>query len=523
MRWIGPVWMSLVALGAGCEPGKVSPRCAPDEVVACPCEDGTVGQRTCRPDGTWSPCSCAQDGGSGSDVGPGRDGSAPCDGVTCSGHGTCRVSGGQAECVCDPGYHAQGLECVADADPCDGVTCSGHGTCRVSGGQAECVCDPGYHAQGLACVEDGGTCPPALADRVTVTTLDVSPDQVNTSAGGYFSPLTPPILAPLPAGAKVAWGDTSGLVHVTPLDDQNRRAGPDVTIPANELRGLAAHQSGYAVLVQRGEDEMAFVGFNSADQQVFDVTIVGNTDHDQTWAKWIRRDWSHYGRVAYHAGTYATYFGHVMNWGADGVHQGDLRYFYDLSGNQTQVGWDWGCSHSLDVRIAHDGSRFGPVCLSDCFPQKAIMYNHQQAVIHDEPSGDCSGYSEAELGGLVALGGSLYLTFVSPEGRASRDVALVGVTNGQVGTVHWLTDTPNQEGNAHLAVYGSNLLVAWQAGSSLEFAVVDTSGNFLVGPETVSGVAFDQQTDFVNYANGDVGWAFAAGSTLSIVRLTYCE
>jgi beta-glucanase (GH16 family) len=40
------------------------------------------------------------------------------------------------------------------ADPCTGQTCSGHGTCSVSGGQASCACSGGYHAVGLTCVAD---------------------------------------------------------------------------------------------------------------------------------------------------------------------------------------------------------------------------------------------------------------------------------------------------------------------------------------------------------------------------------
>ena len=38
-------------------------------------------------------------------------------------------------------------------DPCDGVTCSFHGTCVVEGGTARCDCAPGFEEEGLACVE----------------------------------------------------------------------------------------------------------------------------------------------------------------------------------------------------------------------------------------------------------------------------------------------------------------------------------------------------------------------------------
>jgi len=46
---------------------------------------------------------------------------------------------------------------VRDGDPCEGQTCSGHGTCAVIGGAPLCVCDEGYHGEGdTKCVPDEG-------------------------------------------------------------------------------------------------------------------------------------------------------------------------------------------------------------------------------------------------------------------------------------------------------------------------------------------------------------------------------
>jgi hypothetical protein len=44
---------------------------------------------------------------------------SPCDGVTCSHHGTCFTDGRTAECRCEVGYHASGLECAADMPGAD--------------------------------------------------------------------------------------------------------------------------------------------------------------------------------------------------------------------------------------------------------------------------------------------------------------------------------------------------------------------------------------------------------------------
>ncbi len=282
------------------------------------------------------------------------------------------------------------------ADAADGA--AGDGADVVDAGDHS---DPGPGDDGSIPSDEGGgpadpgPCPATLAGRLSSVTLSVAPDQVNTAAGGYFSACTPPILAPRQGGAWLAWQDTGGRVHVTPLDTADGRAGSDVTVEGNELRGLAAHTGGFAVMVQRGADQMAVVGFDSGGNKTFDTMIIGNNNHDQQGDKWVKREWGDNGRLAFFGDRYAVYFGHTMNWGAQGEHQGDLLWFYDLSGNRSGGSWDWGCSHSLDVRLGYNGTLLGPVCLSDCYPTKAIWFNHQGAEIHPEPSGNCSGYSDA--------------------------------------------------------------------------------------------------------------------------------
>ncbi|MBW2704211.1 MAG: hypothetical protein JRF33_25605 [Deltaproteobacteria bacterium] len=84
--------------------------------------------------------------------------SAPCEGIVCSNHGSCAVADDQAVCVCNAGYHAQGTDCLADADPCLDVSCSNHGSCAVADELAVCVCNAGYHAEALTCVADVDPC-----------------------------------------------------------------------------------------------------------------------------------------------------------------------------------------------------------------------------------------------------------------------------------------------------------------------------------------------------------------------------
>ncbi len=62
----------------------------------------------------------------------------------------------------------------ADVTLCDGVDCSGHGTCFVIAGSASCDCESGYHAEGLTCVVNSVDCSEAAVLCVDDT---AGPDQ----------------------------------------------------------------------------------------------------------------------------------------------------------------------------------------------------------------------------------------------------------------------------------------------------------------------------------------------------------
>jgi len=62
-------------------------------------------------------------------------------------------------CICLEGYHAAGTACLPNdpGDPCNGITCSGHGACRVESGLPACVCELGYHRHpdsAVTCIPD---------------------------------------------------------------------------------------------------------------------------------------------------------------------------------------------------------------------------------------------------------------------------------------------------------------------------------------------------------------------------------
>lgn len=357
-----------------------------------------------------------------------------------------------------------------------------------------------------------------LADRVMVTAVDVSPDSVSR---GYYRPSA--ILSPLDDGSsKVAWNDGSANAHITPLTAADGRLGPDIVVNGSEVAGFVAHTDGGALLVVRN-DVMALKKVDGSGGVVFDVEFVGNQSHDVIGHKWID-NWSDSGRLAWSGSRYGVYFGHTQLWD-NGRHQGDMLRFVDAGGSVVGGGWGWGCSHSLEVLMAFNATRDGPVCLSDCYPTKGIHFSHRSAQISSEPSGNCGGGSAAQLGGLVPAADGFYLTFTSPEGRARSDVVLVHVSTSSgvsVGSPIYLTDTNGvEEGSAKLARYGDNLLVAWTGGGGTLFGVVTPDGTFIEGPVDI-GQTYDGNNDFINFSNGDVGWVRGAGSQLEIVRLGLC-
>jgi len=86
----------------------------------------------------------------------------PCDGVDCSGHGTCQTVDSEPSCSCDVGYTGEACADCADGhhrdgdgpcvpivdpcapDPCE-VTDCGAGTCTCEDGEPLCTCDENHH------------------------------------------------------------------------------------------------------------------------------------------------------------------------------------------------------------------------------------------------------------------------------------------------------------------------------------------------------------------------------------------
>ena len=168
---------------------------------------------------------------------------SPCDGVTCSGHGTCEDSSGRAVCLCDEGYVPSGtLECVpeekcdidhceswedlvececivksgrcndnsdcrtnekcnmephyceATSGPCAGIDCGGHGKCEENAGYGSgygsgssyqsdgiiCACEEGYKQE-----TDGNGTPTCVNENCSLECGDNSYCDIDGSGNEY--------------------------------------------------------------------------------------------------------------------------------------------------------------------------------------------------------------------------------------------------------------------------------------------------------------------------------------------------
>ena len=365
----------------------------------------------------------------------------------------------------------------------------------------------------------------ALETRLISANIDVSPASVEVGSSGGWSNNRPVDLVGLADGtARIAWSG-AGVVHVTSVSAALQRLGPDVTLAGESVRGFVAHEDGtLALLVVRGTG-MFIVKLRADGSVIFEVAVVNDPPSETQGARWVD-GWGHEGRLLFTGQVYMAYFGHTKHWGSIGKHQGDLLIALDAATGQPTsgpAGWAWGCSHSLDVRLAWDGTTIAPMCLSDCYRAKAVMLNDSD-VLQDEPSGNCGGSSQGELGGLVAMGaGGFGLTFSTREGRTNRDVGFIAIDSQQrKSPVVWLTGGAGDESASHLARYGADrLLASWKEGADSKLAVLSAAGAVVEGPVTAP-VRVADRDDFTRWPSGDVGWAEGAGNALHVTRVRAC-
>ena len=250
-----------------------------------------------------------------------------------------------------------------------------------------------------------------------------------TSAGGVVH------FAQTATGGAVAFRAADG-VHITPLGKDDARAGADVVVAGTGVLGFATAPGEFAVLVPRPPDQLVLVRISEAGAVLKETTLIAGGDHATVGVEWFG-EFAVTGRLVRIPGGYAAYSAVHRRWPDLIGHQGDqLRRVMDTG--SVDADWTWGCSHSGDQRLFFGAAGLAPICQSDCYPVKGLLFNHNASIISAEPAGNCAGGYGGELGGVAAADGGFWFDYASAEGRPGSDVALVrlslrtGCPGGQV-------------------------------------------------------------------------------------------
>ncbi len=361
---------------------------------------------------------------------------------------------------------------------------------------------------GMNAIDAGGCEATTFAQRMQVTAVPGA-----SASGDVFAAAAPG------GGTVVAWmqGGGAHLRLVSAAGD----VGADVPVAGSALYGLAVHDDAWAVMVSRGSDELFLVSVTASGGPRFETRLLGAVSHSVAENEWfgplIRE-----GRLVWTGSEWSAYYTVQRLWGSDGVaHYGDQLRAVSDGGALGGMEWSWGCSHSLDVRLSHNGSALGPVCASDCYPNKGVHFHHT-AFIYGDDAADCQGSNTAQLAGSVPVAGGFWAGFSSAQGRPSRDAAVVHVTDAaQVGSIVWLTDGGNVS-SFHIAGYAGGLVAGYSQAGGDVLVRLDATGNPVGAVEPAPNAGLAGASDFFVHDAGDVGWATSSGSALSVVRLSTC-
>lgn len=362
---------------------------------------------------------------------------------------------------------------------------------------------------------DAGPCGTGgLAARLSVT-----PAAGVSARGPLFG-------APMPGGGATAAYEGGGGITLQRLAGDGAPFGGPVTVDGNGLYGFDASADGYGVIVSRGADALYLVGTAHDGAPRFSQRLLGEVPHDVTNNEWFGA-LIRYGRLHYveRDAEWAAYYTVNRLW-PDGIaHYGDQLRTFGPDGAPRDTRWDWGCSHSMEVRLEDNGSTLGPVCASDCYPSKGVHFDHRGARLYtDEAGSNCAGGYGTSLGGVVPVADGFWVTFTATDMRASHDVALVHVGNDRsAGAPIWLTTDAVRDTDVHAARHGAGFVVAWSADGTDRIARFDAAGAMVEGPLDLPGADLGSASDFFVLEGGDVGWVTAPGGTLALARLRLCE
>ena len=401
----------------------------------------------------------------------------------CGASGLFTVGCGDGAATGGAGGDGTGASSSADGGASSVTSASGGGTTGTGGGVPAC----------------GAT----FGDSVRVTTVDVT--------GGSAARA---ITAQAGTASVVAWSSGDGSIHVTRLDASDQRAADDFTIPGDQVFGVAASTTDVALLVSRAPDFMTFHRVDLTGATLAQTDLVGGGDHGVEGVEWFG-EFAQTGRLVGRGdGTYAAYHALHRRW-PDGVgHQGDTLRLLDANGAALGAGWGWGCSHSMDQRLAFDPT-FGlvPVCVADCYPGRGIYFDHDVQMITDDPGANCAGGFSTLLGGVVATSTGFFLVYQDDQGGAH--LGSFGASGAPVGD-----RALDVAGSSRLGRLGAGMVLGASGGAGTQLRALDAAG-VETGVTADVAVALPDQ-DFESRSDGTVAWATLSGTALSVVRVPPC-
>lgn len=337
---------------------------------------------------------------------------------------------------------------------------------------------------------DAGPCGATLASAISFVDLG----GVSGAAQAY----------PTSTGGVLVASPSGGNITLQRFDGAGAAFGPSASVAGDGLWGVAASPTANAILASRG-DQLLLVIVPSGGGAAIETRLLGANDHTVTNNEWFG-DLLRAGRLDWNGSEWITYSTVQRLW-PDGIaHYGDTLRHYAASGAAGSVEWGWGCSHSMDVRLTHDASgALGPVCSSDCFPDKGVFFRHDTTVYLD-PSGNCAGFVAQQLGGVANVGSDFLVGFTSGEGRGSIDPAVSRWSGGTVTPPVWLSDAAGDASELHVAPFESGAIAAWIDGSDGHVVRLSATGAIVGTTETIPASHLSGAGDFFAYADGDVGW-----------------
>jgi hypothetical protein len=406
---------------------------------------------------------------------------------------------------------------------------------------------------------DAGEVPPsstcgALASRVVTTLPELSAPPVPSDE------FHPALLAPRPDGTLLFGYKVQGapLARVVLLADDGITATPLFETEAEEAHALVAHEQGGALVSVRNDPDLYDPGYcrgeASPSRSVcgrLDLTRFDGTG-SVTWettltdkAAVIAPDalfiwwFEHTARLVWADDTYGVYFRSARSLPRPTdpttrePRPTDTLRFVDAAGNREERGWNYGCSPSWSVRLAHlpapSGSALGTwmaACHGDTDPDanQIVVFEgdtSRELLFLETPPVDRA------LGGLVPAEGGFWLSYLAREAGVLR-LHLAKLSTAPAMETDRVIDAAQDLDSvyvfrAYLARYGTGLLLGWKSGGNLLLATLDAAtGELREGPVVVDA-PIDDFVEFVSYPNGDVGWAHVTSAgELSVTRVRYC-